>query len=104
MEKKKEICTVFYRIRYWVFCMMYHKLRLQCDGCITGTEFGILKKKKILTKVSIREREKSREKCIWKNLNGNFTIFWEKYTIKYIYNDIVVQVGIPVNKTSSVMF
>ena len=52
-----------------------------------------------MTKVRIGDSKKSREKCIWKYVNEIFTIFWEKYTVKYIYDDTVVKFGIPVKDT-----
>ena len=52
-----------------------------------------------MTKVRIGDSKKSREKCIWKYVNEIFTIFWEKYTVKYIYDDRVVKFGIPVKDT-----
>ena len=52
-----------------------------------------------MTKACIGDSKKSREKCIWKYVDEIFTIFWEKYTIKYIYDDAVVKFDIAVKDT-----
>ena len=52
-----------------------------------------------MTKVCIRDSKTSREKCIWKYVDESFTIFWEKYTVKYIYDDTAVKFDIPVKDT-----